>query len=719
MQSSPQNVGAGKPGGSAPGGPDDPNKRACDQCRMRKVRCDKDWPCSNCRVANRACTSTGIGQRPKETRQRVLISSQYERKIDQLESRLANIEQLLKTLVARDLGPGEPARQQLYVPSPDVPDSGTATSMGDFDSGDEETADGGDSGLISQTAIASEFLAHAVHRTSLHDAHPSVDAAVTNLRQLVRLQGSRSTNNGPRFPRQLPLPPGGLCKLPMPPIEAVVPLLKTLNSGTASFFAFGMTLVGIEDFSSLCRMIYFPTEDFPQAVFAIVNAGLYDLFMEECCLSDDVEKRDKYEAYAKMARANLETYLANLPMFLSSRIENVQALLLGTQYAIDVTRPSVAWHLNSIAAQLCQTGGFHRADVASTESARTKQIKGILFWQVYSWDRGLSLRMGRASVINDGDITIPRQFDFSGFPLLEKPATLKFWLERATLQGQIYIQLYSPAALAVHPSELGRRAEELAVECRRLVVEEKKTQQEAFAYLKQINSSELVEIFMQGDEVQFLATLTLVYRAIPAPPGSPSRFSNECLETARQTMRRHKETVALLKYGAYMKSIYVHRNLMLAPFAPFFVLFCHIVETLSGDDLGMLQEFVASLDLLRDASETAEKLCRIFQVFRDVAMVYVEAKSQRRDDQNDVPMGNQLDAYLSQLGFMPMEGQSMPQAVPPTTGDVLMPPGIGSGPTTQMEDWFLGSRSMFGLLEEDLGQIDPMGWMPPPSSGTM
>ncbi|KAM6510743.1 hypothetical protein FSOLCH5_011188 [Fusarium solani] len=481
-----------------------------------------------------------------------------------------------------------------------------------------------------------------------------------------------------------------------------------------------MTLVGIEDFSSLCRMIYFPTEDFPQAIFAIVNAGLYDLFMEECCLSDDVEKRDKYEAYAMMARANLETYLANLPMFLSARIENVQALLLGTQYAIDVTRPSVAWHLNSIAAQLCQTGGFHRADVASTESARTKQIKGILFWQVYSWDRGLSLRMGRASVINDGDITIPRQFDFSGFPLLEKPTTPKFWLERATLQGQIYIQLYSPAALAVHPSELGRRAEELAVECRRLAVEGKKAQQEAFAYLKQINSSELVDVFVQGDEVQFLATLTLVYRAIPAPPGSPSRFSNECLETARQTMRRHKETVALLKkYGAYMKSIYVHRNLMLAPFAPFFVLFCHIVETLSGDDLGMLQEFVASLDVLRDASETAEKLCRIFQVFRDVAMVYVEAKSQRRDDQNDVPMGNQLDAYLSQLGFMPMEGQSMPQAVPPTTGDVLMPPGVGSGPTTQMEAWFLGSRSMFGLLEEDLGQIDPMGWMPPPSSGTM
>ncbi|RMJ15877.1 hypothetical protein CDV36_004479 [Fusarium kuroshium] len=647
--------------------------------------------------------------------------SSIERKIDQLESRLGNIEQLLKTLVAREPSSGESARQQVYIPSPDVHDSGSGTvnSLAEFDSGDEEAAHDGDSGLMSQTAIASEFLAHAVHRTSLHDAHPSVEAAVTNLRQLVQLQERRSISHGPRFPLQLPLPPGGLSKLPMPPIEAVVPLLKALNSGTASFFAFGMTLIGVEDFSSLCRMIYFPTEDFPQATFAIVNAGLYDLFMEECCLSDDVEKRDKYQAYARMARANLETYLANLPMFLSPKIENVQALLLGTQYAIDVTRPSVAWHLNSIAAQLCQTGGFHRAEIARNEPARMKQIKGIIFWQVYCWDRGLSLRMGRASVIDDGDITIPRQFDFTGFPLLEKPTVPRFWLERATLQGQIYTQLYSPAALAVHPSELARRAEELAIECRILAVEGKAVQEEAFAYLRKINSSALVDLFVQGDEVQFLATLTLVYRAIPAPPGSPSRFSNECLETARRTMRRHRETVAMLNYGAYMKAIYVHRNLMLAPFAPFFVLFCHIVETLSGDDLGMLQEFVASLDLLRDSSETAEKLCRIFQVFRDVAMVYVEAKSQRREDQNDVPMGNQLDAYLSQLGFMPMEGQSMPQAVPPTTTDVLMLPGVGSGPMTQMEDWFLGSRSMFGLLEEDLGQIDPMGWMPPPSSGTM
>jgi hypothetical protein len=125
------------------------------------------------------------------------------------------------------------------------------------------------------------------------------------------------------------------------------------TGGTASFFAFGMTLVGIEDFSSLCRMIYFPTEDFPQAIFAIVNAGLYDLFMEECCLSDDVEKRDKYEAYAMMARANLETYLANLPMFLSARIENVQALLLGVSFPLLFTDVATCSSTNQPPDPIC------------------------------------------------------------------------------------------------------------------------------------------------------------------------------------------------------------------------------------------------------------------------------------------------------------------------------------------------------------------------------
>lgn len=286
------------------------------------------------------------------------------------------------------------------------------------------------------------------------------------------------------------------------------------------------------------------------------------------------------------------------------------------------------------------------------------------------------------------------------------------------------------------PAELSRRAREIAAECRSLETELTTTQNETLDYLKSINSSSLVDVFIKGDQVQWFTTLTLVYQAIPAPEGSTSRFCDECLNTARGAMKAHQDSMGSLHFGSYVESIYVHwwvlglipldsgdqtnsgpsRNLMLTPFAPFFVLFCHIVETLSADDLRILQEFVASVERLRDGSETIRKLCRVFQVYRDVAVVYIEAKSQHQEDQTMVPIGDEFDMYLSQLGFMPLDEQAMIQTAQPSASNPMPAGGSGSGQAAQMADWFSGSRNMFGLLEEDLSQIDGVKWMPQGSS---
>lgn len=148
---------------------------------------------------------------------------------------------------------------------------------------------------------------------------------------------------------------------------------------------------------------------------------------------------------------------------------------------------------------------------------------------------------------------------------------------------------------------------------------------------------------------------------------------------------------------------------MLTPFAPFFVLFCHVVETLSASDLHVIQEFVASIEAMQDSSETIAKLCRVFQVYRDVAVVYVEAKSHQQEDQTMVPIGDEFDMYLSQLGFVPQGDMSMAQPNQPTSAQGNMYPA--GGQVAQMGDWFSGSRNMFGLLEEDLSQIDVNKWM--------
>lgn len=84
-------------------------------------------------------------------------------------------------------------------------------------------------------------------------------------------------------------------------------------------------------------MIYFPTENFSVAQFAIVNAGLYNLFMEKYSLAQDQVIREEYISYTQLCQANFETSLANLPLFMSPKVENVQALVLG------VRRPSFSY----------------------------------------------------------------------------------------------------------------------------------------------------------------------------------------------------------------------------------------------------------------------------------------------------------------------------------------------------------------------------------------
>lgn len=276
------------------------------------------------------------------------ISLRSERKIDQIEARLGNIEALLKNISSSAV---TDASKFIHTPQTDV-NVPTAASNADYDSSDEESALGGDSGLTVHTTFASEFLERAVKRAPLRALNPKMETALANLSQLVEMQKHRSISHGPRFPLQQPVPPGGVSKLPMPPLATVVSLLKHVKCEAAkpgsqscslcltleypfdlaappTFFTILCTLVGIKDFSDLCRTVYFPTEDFSDATFAVVNTMLYNLFVEQHSLAKEAAVREEYNSYVAICKANLETTLANLPLFLSPKVENVQALLLG------------------------------------------------------------------------------------------------------------------------------------------------------------------------------------------------------------------------------------------------------------------------------------------------------------------------------------------------------------------------------------------------------
>ncbi|KAH6630020.1 hypothetical protein B0J18DRAFT_87516 [Chaetomium sp. MPI-SDFR-AT-0129] len=560
-----------------------PARRACDQCRLRKIRCDKDSPCANCKTANRACSSTGAGQRPKEARQRVLISTQYERKIDHFESRLENIENMIRDLAisihtrspsasatepltaggyassATAVGPGgnNPSPATTSTPTNTAGTANTTTTTTAAAIPDDDTsvsAFEGGSSMAAQTVFASEFLEHAVAHTLPPGLDPDMQSALMSLQQIVAMQNRPSAHES-RFVHAKPLPPGGLRELPMPPAPVVVTALREMkkDGGLVSFASICLFVVG-GNFAERCSKVYFATEDFNIMSWGVVNGGLFFLLQDKAAVSSGPERQQLLE-YMVLCRDNLETALSNMPLLMPARKESIELLLMGAFYAIEISKFSVARDLTAAAATLCQTLGYHRisnddeddedADPAAPVDT-TAPARAILFWAAYLLDKALSMRSGRAPAIQDYDITVARGLDESiDMPDDSWRFVLNQWIAYADVLGKAYEQLYSPAALAAPLEQRSESARQLIQTMLNLSKKQEPLMRHTREKMRGVrfdaHSQFPMEMAILGDELTHWSSLTLVYRAMPSPPGSPSTFNPECIHAAREAFRCHQE----------------------------------------------------------------------------------------------------------------------------------------------------------------------------------
>ncbi|KAI1818659.1 fungal-specific transcription factor domain protein [Poronia punctata] len=737
-----------------------PSRKACDQCRLRKIRCDKEKPCSNCRSARRSCSSTGAGQKPKEPRQRVLISSQYENKIDRIEDRLAGIEKLLEQLLLSKpdsvvntnpqpkptgLSNQQHGNQISSASVPSVVNTPSTSSAGGkrevsasekggdadksrtlFEPEDVETFEG-NSSLTAHTAFASEFLADAVRKTTGDGVavNPKFDAALNSLRQLISIQeGSRKRSTSqvwaPRSQLTNPTPEGddsatstrnkapsrtALKDLPLPPMALVRDQLSNMRHGPVPvMIAILYMFIDYDHFADRCRQLYFATDEPSEASFIIVNAGLTYIFFEAFLTATDPSKRASYEKCRSMCQHNLEIALSQLNMMMPATGENIEALLMGASFCVDVSRASLAWILVSRAAHMCRTLGYHQIHTMKDDTAQTKADKSLLFWCTYMLDKALSLRLGRASVLQDYDISLPHTTPDAkaAYPGKE---VLALWIQHARVLGRIYERLYSPGALR-QPEDA--RTEQVML----LSAEQNRLMSETRSLLREFESAtdgegRMFALTLKSDEVSYLQSLTLTYRALP-PNGPRSRtFSDECIDMARASMRCHHEAIDMMDDQS-LKIVYIHWTILYAPFIPFIVIFCLVIETSDRDDLQRLADFVNSLETACEFSSSAHKLHQLCQLLHNIAELYVEAKALEPVN----PAGFEFDTYLSQLGLMPVDDAGMMGLQSDLDGAAgeVDPQMRYLAQTNQLEGWFSSKNYMMGLLEEDLSMINPTGW---------
>ncbi|KAJ0335694.1 hypothetical protein KNSL1_013522 [Colletotrichum chrysophilum] len=165
----------------------------------------------------------------------------------------------------------------------------------------------------------------------------------------------------------------------------------------------------------------------------------------------------------------------------------------------------------------------------------------------------------------------------------------------------------------------------------------------------------------------------MVYRAAPRAEGSPTTFSPECIKAARAALEKHQETI------------------MFAPFIPFIVLFCQVIETQDQQDLARLHGFILFLQEANTLSDAAHKMHRLFQVLYSVALRFVEFRTSTPQAQQ-TQASAEMDAYLAALGFPAKGGNGGNQQASQMAGGTVM--------SAQLEDFLYSNQAMMDLLQE-------------------
>lgn len=229
-----------------------------------------------------------------------------------------------------------------------------------------------------------------------------------------------------------------------------------------------------------------------------------------------------------------------------------------------------------------------------------------------------------------------------------------------------------------------------------------------------------------SNQVIHHSTMTMIHRALPPVPNGPSAiFNPKCISSARAALIAHRAAGQRFRHkDEAFWSGYIHWIILQLPFAPFMVLFCHIIAVYDQSDLSLLQDFVATLAPARPYSEGADKMYRLCNTFTNVATLYVEAKLREQAVQaQQLPLADlnvdmlgmeaHFDPYLSALGMAP--NSSWPMTSVPinnnaaTEGDMNTSTTYGPDgsmmPMPDLHQWFSGNRNMLEWLEHDLDMV--------------
>ncbi|KAH8714022.1 putative transcriptional regulatory protein C11D3.07c [Beauveria bassiana] len=685
-------------------------QRACDECRLRKIRCDRNPPCSHCRSAGLTCQVTS--QRPKEHKDRIQVTKQYEDKIDRIESRLGDVYRLLQQASSNASSP--PTQPKLASPY----QSSTPMDM-DGASDHEPTASTnasatGNTGLWAESIAAKNVFQNTIDRDPDVRQDPQLNSALESLHRIFKSVHQSdppnvwTTISSAKAAIVAPLPAWPEIKAVLERAERQRPMAVNLLS--PALYA---------DFCQKCRSMYENRLEGSTADKMLVYSGLSNICSEFSGASNGDEAERNHNLAITFFHL-LSEALTTLPALMPPSMATLEALFAAALTAVSMCKPLLSWSLSCIAARMCQALGYHRLSRANPKSDPWFHRKVMLFWSIYTMDRGNALRLGYAPAIQDYDIDTP-------MPVVSEqyPSTIvtikKYWVDCARVQGQICTRLYGPAASALPPAERAQLAEAFADELDQIYrrkVEAKSTIVYSFASKQNENRTEL---WTFGDDIMYLSTRATALHAIP--PNHERRFratqsARECLHVCRDISNKYRD-------NGYAWTIVCHWVLLHTPLTAFMSIFCHIVaypQDSGQADFEVLNGFVASLQPAQRLSDGIEKFHNLCSIFLKVAQAYLQAKMRQRETIAEGATDSKPVQFLQPANSDPNQHLSGLKPSTPSLGnEAFLANHVDFNNFSDAnyleadqqyldlmdpQDWYSGNASIYSLLEHDYNGIN-------------
>ncbi|KAG6993754.1 hypothetical protein G7Y79_00051g086740 [Physcia stellaris] len=642
--------------------------KACEACRHRKIKCDKSNPCSSCRALHIPCHTLAVAPPPSRKRTRDTVSEQWEEQFDRIDSRLYRLEHIVQTN-AETCGP-EHTPVSVEVPP-------------------EDSFYRGDSSFEFHSGATGQVLRDAISDPEYRRARRESPTSLSAIQNFVH--ANKSCNHG-HFEHDLKMPSRDLV------LKAV-----RLTKETRQRLLLSFAILDVDDFIRRCQKVYFPVDGYSSADFIIVHATLKCFFQNT--LDTDLQKlglsRSAAQATLNLCQKNIETAVERLSIILQPCLDNIQALMLGAHVTLEESKLSMSWSLISMAARLCLDAGLHRLNDDSPDPQLN--LKKRCFWAVYALEKIQALSFGRASNMQDFDITTsyPNMYPW----LRHGPwheLSYCFW-DVAKVQSQIYEKLYS--AYGRHQNSA------LKLESR--------------DFGEMIIPTEFHAV-TGTYTMSLLSTLTLVHAAI-RPTDSPLDFSPECVSTARKCLVLHCELSE--KFMAQADDCwrqYIHWGLLVSPFMPFLALLgAAISNTGNENDRKLLSHVVVSLKQAAENAPAAKKLYDVCRVLHSTALKTIDEAKARQNSHHTTTSSNQSgtsnelfnqrgeqnhqDLSTQNRSQMTDRGAAADMEAFTSSANPQSAPGMSDNAneiSMWFEDYMGGNTSMFDLLDMDQPAMD-------------